>query len=221
MRSLTFKLLVLAVALAIFLPTITLAATPTAFLERSKVIATGKQIRAYSVPTRDRDGEVQYYDITITIPVLNNGQPNVSDIRARAVKSPMVDINDFTPGTYRADGIPCTLVTSPFGGRTEATFTCTSSHYTLTAVWYTGPIRNHPFEAELTEAGVDKVPGGNHYAWGKVGNTDNGRWWNFCIDFNDANNILAVRQANNTLTVHNYGVDSTSDCHVNFTKTKP
>lgn len=61
------KKLILSVVLGAFLPSILLAATPTAYLERSKVIATGRQIKAYSVPTKDADGTIRYYDITINL----------------------------------------------------------------------------------------------------------------------------------------------------------
>lgn len=87
-----------------------------------------------------------------------------------------------------------------FWGREEALFTCTSGSYTLTAVWYTGPIIKHPFETELKDAGVNTVSGGDQFAWGKVGGTDGAGWWNYCIG-NYVGGILAVRQVNNTLTL--------------------
>lgn len=216
------KRLVLSVVLGVFLPSISLAATPTAYLERSKVIATGRQIKAYSVPTKDADGEIRYYDITITLPILANGKPGAP--RGISVPSPIVRVNDFVPGTYPGGGASCTLISSPFGGRTEVVLNCTSSGYNFSATWYTGPIVDHPFQAELENASIDTLPNNviANFAWGKVGNTDNRYWWNNCILYNvSLNDILAVRQVNNTLTFYNYRKDNISDCQVNLIRTGP
>src|SRR5262245_30977815 len=118
------KKLLLSVVLGAFMPSILLAATPTAYLERSKVIATGRQIKAYSVPTKDEDGKIHYYDITITLPIRPDGKPD--DPRGSSVLSPRVRVNEFVPGTYTGGGASCTLLSSPFGARTEVVLNCTS-----------------------------------------------------------------------------------------------
>jgi hypothetical protein len=206
--------------LGAFLPSISLAAAPTAYLERSKVIATGRQIKAYSVPTKDADGDIHYYDVTINLPILANGKPGAS-APVISVVSPSVRVNEFVPGTYTGGGASCTLLSSPFGGRTEVVLNCTSSGYNFSATWYTGPIAGHPYQTELENASIDTIPGYTNFAWGKVGNTDNRYWWNSCISYNGVNSILSARQVNNTLTLHNYVNDNISNCQVNLIKTRP
>jgi hypothetical protein len=202
------------------LPSMALAVTPTAYLERGKVLETGAQVRAYNVPTTDVYGKVKYYDITITIPIPNDGKPNVPGV-ITSVLSPAVSTTVFTPGTYQSGGVTCTVVASPFGGITEGTIRCSftnGSTYTFAAAWYTGTVATNPFKTDLTAAGIAQIPGYSNYAWGKIGQTDGKYWWN-CISA--VNSIVAARQVNNTLTLYNYGSDSVSNCQVNFVKTAP
>jgi hypothetical protein len=217
------KKLLLSVVLGAFLPSILSAATPTAYLERSKVIATGRQIKAYSVPTKDEDGTIRYYDITINLPILANGKPRVT-APVISVPSPRVRVNEFVPGTYTGGGASCTLLSSPFGARTEVVLNCTFNGYNFSATWYTGPIAGHPYQIELENASIDTLPRSviENFAWGKVGNTDNRYWWNNCILYNTSlNDILAIRQVNNRLTFHNYRKDNISDCQVDLIRTGP
>jgi hypothetical protein len=206
-------------ALGAFLPTMALAVTPTAYLERGKVLETGAQVRAYNVPTTDVYGKIKYYDITITIPVPNDGKPNVPGV-VTSVLSPVVSTTVFTPGTYQSGGITCTVVASPFGGITEGTIRCVStSGSSFAATWYTGAVSTNPFKADLTAAGIAQIPGYSNYAWGKTGQATGGFFWWSCFGY--ANEILAARQVNNTLTLYKYGDDNVSDCQVNFGKTAP
>lgn len=205
-------------ALGAFLPAAALAVTPTIYLERGKVLETGAQVRAYNVPTTDVYGKIKYYDITITIPVPNDGKPNVPGV-INSVLSPAVSTTVFTPGSYQSGGITCTVVASPFGGITEGTIRCVSGGGdNFAAAWYTGTVNTNPFKNELTAAGIAQIPGYSNYAWGKT--SSSGNWW-YCFFNNSGNHIVAARQVNNTLTIYKYGNDSVSDCQVNFVKTAP
>lgn len=160
--------------------------------------------------------------MTINLPIRANGKPGAT-APVISVVSPPVRVNEFVPGTYTGGGASCTLISSPFGGRTEVVLNCTSSGYNFSAVWYTGPIANHPFQTELENASIDTLPSNviANFAWGKVGSTNNRDWWNFCIRYTGVNDILAARQVNNTLTLYNYDSDNISNCQINLIRTTP
>ena len=61
MRSTT----ILIVASVASLVTSTALAQPTAFAERSKIVATGTQIHLYGLPTRSSSGAIKYFDVTV------------------------------------------------------------------------------------------------------------------------------------------------------------
>jgi hypothetical protein len=206
-------------ALGALLPTAAFAVTPTAYLERGKVLETGAQIRAYNVPTTDVYGAIKYYDITITIPIPNDGKPNVPGV-ITSVLSPVVSSTVFTPGTFQNGNVTCTVIASPFGGITEGNINCKSGSNTFSATWYTGAIDTNPFKASLTAAGIGNIPGYTNFAWGKIGRTD-GQYWGAQNSFGYTNSLFAARQVNNTLTLYEYGRDNISDSQINFTKIAP
>jgi hypothetical protein len=85
--------------IAILVPTLALAQTPTAFTERSKGIATGEEIHLYGLPTIDSKGRTRYYDVTITIDVRNSGRL-ATTATVSSVAAPRVRTNEFVPGEY-------------------------------------------------------------------------------------------------------------------------
>jgi hypothetical protein len=164
------------IASAALLPAAAIAQTPTAFAERAQVISTGQDVQLYSLSTRDADGKIQCFDVTMSLAIANNGKPaNTAVVSSEAC--PKVKVGEFVPGTYQtADGgATCSLVASPFAGRTQIDFYCTyPSGYEYTFTWYTGPIKGSPIEAELKTAGLNTLPGNEEYAWGRVTRTDYG-----------------------------------------------
>ncbi len=113
-------------AVSALFPVIAAAAVPTAFLENAEVIATGKQIRAFRVPTKDVNGNVKYYDLTINLNVAADGKFGTTAASIVSALSPTVLANQFIAGTYIDNmGATCTLSTSVLnGGRTEVSLTC-------------------------------------------------------------------------------------------------
>jgi hypothetical protein len=209
--------------MAILVPTLALAQPPTAFIERSKVIATGEEIHLYGLPTLDSTGRTRYYDVTVTIDVRNSGRP-ATTATVSSVASPRVRTNEFVPGEYtgltNGAGATCTLASSPFAGRTEATLHCvlnSNPGHTIDIQWYTGPIAGHPLEPQLTDAGLDALPGNAEYAWGRVGFSSTHLWFG-CFN---APELVAARQVDDTVTVTNYGNDTTFDCQTNVFKLEP
>lgn len=200
-----------------FLPALVLAATPTAFTERSTVIATGEEIHLYGLPTKDSTGKTRYFDVTITLDVNGTtGKPAAAAV-VGAVRSPVIKTSEFVPGSYPGSGgEECTLVPSAFAGRTEFDLHCVNGGNTLTATWYTGPIAGHPLEAQLTAAGLDTLPGHEEFAWGRVGF---GRYW-FGSCFFD-HQLFAARQIGTALTLTNYGNDTAFDCQTTLFKAVP
>ena len=190
------------------------AVTPTAFLERSETIATGKQIQVFRVPTRDATGKIKYYDLTIPLTVGTDGKIG-GTASVKSVLSPTVLSNEFVAGSYTDNSdITCTVSTSILqGGRQEVVLTCKDTYRgsNFYASWATGPLSGHPFELDLRADGIDKIPGYQNYAWGKVGNAF--EWW----DCFYTNRIVSARQVGATIALSCYD-GNTVDCGVNLTK---
>lgn len=212
------KKLVASIAVGILFPAIGLAVTPTAYLERSEVIATGKQVRAYRVPTRDIVGKIRYYDLVINLSVLDDGKIATSASSITPTLSPSVLSNQFVPGTYTDNqGTTCIVNTSVLnGGRVEVALSCKESSYIFTANWASGAIGGHPLELDLVQTGIDKIPGYGNYSWGKVGATSNVSWWD-CF-YSGGGDIISARQVGNTLSVYNYRTDNMVNCGINLIK---
>lgn len=213
------RFLLLLLLLAPGFARVALAATPAAFLEHSQVIAEGNQIHAYGVPTRNVDGKIRYFDVTITVPILGTGKPDGSS-PTTSVVSPKVKASEFVPGAYTGEPEACTIVASPFSGRTEFDLNCVDStpphEIVLTITWYTGPIAGNPLEQQLKSAGLDTLPGNENYSWGRE---------NFGGNFHNcfhSLNLISARQVGDTLTLSRYD-ENTGEfvCQYNFLRTAP
>ena len=206
----------------IMIPTLVQAQTPTAFTERSKVIATDQEIHLYGLPTKGSDGKTRYFDVTVTLNVRDTGKP-AGTAPVSSVPSPRVQPSEFVPGVYTTPvdgGKTCTLTASAFGGRTEFDMHCRYDDYpdrTFTATWYTGPIAGHPLEEQLTAAHLDTLPNNEEFAWGRVGFSGSTAWFG-CFFSPD---LFAARQIGDTLTLTNYGNDSTFNCQISLVKSTP
>ncbi len=207
--------LALSLAIGTLLPVIAVAATPTAFLENAEVIAAGTQVRAFRVPTKDANGNIKYYNLTINLTVGSDGKFGTT-AAATSTLSPTTLSNQFVAGTYTdnkgTNAKTCTVSTSVLnGGRIEVALSCkTPNDFIFSAAWATGIISGHPFELDLKAAGIDKIPGYQNYSWGKTSYPEGGSWWS-CFSAND---IISARQVGNTLSLTNYKADNIADCGI-------
>jgi hypothetical protein len=135
-----------------------------------------------------------------------------------------VRTNEFVPGDYtglsNGGGATCTIASAPFAGRTEVNLHCifdSDSRHTIDVQWYTGPIKGHPLEPQLRDAGLDELPGTAEHAWGRVGFSSVTNWFG-CFN---APELIAARQVGDTVTLTNYGTDSTFDCQTSVFKAEP
>jgi hypothetical protein len=99
-------------------------------------------------------------------------------------------------------------------GRTAAIFNCADPAFN--ANWYTGPIAGHPFELDLTEAGIDQIPGHENFSWGKIISSQFSAFGCFVT-----NHIIGVTQVSNTVVITNFGTNNAVDCGRNFTLIEP
>ena len=193
--------------------------SPTTFLERAMIVGVGKNIHVIRVPTQDVDGNVKYLDLEITLNVNNTGVVDAATVIS--AESPQLLTNAFVAGNYEdVTGSQCVLATGvALEGRAALAFNCTGTPIgTINVSWYTGSIAGHPFELDLTGAGIDQIPGHENLSWGKV---------TFAGDRNSAfncfstNNIIGANQVGNILTITNYASDNIVDCGHNFTLLAP
>jgi hypothetical protein len=213
-----FKQVLLSVAMTALVPAVAVAGTPTAFFEGSQIVGTGTSVRSYRVPTRDGNGVIKYYDVTVTFKLLPDGRIDTTSATIGSVLSPDFATNKFIPGTYKdAGGNVCTVAVSTLnGGRGQSVMTCrTTNGYTLSASWITGLIPGHPFELDLRAAAIDKIPGYQNFAWGKVGSTSYGHDWWRCMS---PTNILSATQVGNVIYLSGYDNSNIQKCGVTLTK---
>lgn len=194
---------------------------PTAFLERATIVGVGKNIHVTRVPTQDINGVVRYFDVEISLNVNDEGA--VDSATVISAESPQFLTNAFVAGNYEeVSGAQCTLSTGvALEGRTALAFNCAgeSSSSTISAVWYTGPIAGHPFELDLTGAGIDQIPGHENFSWGKIIST--GGPYNTAFDCFWTNHVIGVNQTGGIITVTNYKSANLVDCGHAFTLVGP
>ena len=215
MRSST---ILIAAALA-SLVTSTALAQPTAFAERSKIVATGTQIHLYGLPTRSSSGTIKYFDVTVDLLIGGAGKPNLRGT-VTSTQPPDVTPTDFAAGTYTGAGITCVLQTAPFsGGRTEVLLNCSKDATptnTAGVTWYTGAIADNPFAIDLLDEELEIVPGNDQFAWGQVTTVVGPGGLGGCLSLGDQ---LSARQIGDTLFLIDYGsVGNSPDCGLNLFK---
>jgi hypothetical protein len=206
-------------------PTLTLAATPAAFMENSQVVATGQKIQAFRVPTRDVNGAIRYYDISINLNVKTNGTinpiatgiPTATASSIVATASPSVQGTRFIPGTYKdpSGAFSCLVnVTNLIGGRSQASISCKDvAGYIISGSVVTGVIAGHPFSPDLTLAKINTIAGYQNFAWGKVGNA-NGTLFG-CMN---TGNIISATQVGNSINLSCYNNGNIQKCGTTLTK---
>ena len=212
------KKYVMPALLVAMLPSLTFAATPSAQIERAEIIGLGNKIRVLRMPTTDNVGKLKYYDLNITLPIQDNGVPS-STPGLTSKQSPNLLAIGFIPGKYSdGKGGTCTVGASAVaGGRTAGSISCVdkASLATFNGNWVSGPIKGHPFESELTDAGINDNTGAENVAWG----TGNGAGQTAYSCFTNLGSIISVHQAGNVLAINNFGYDDDSliDCSYSFT----
>lgn len=208
-------------AVGALLPVLVSAALPpkNAYLERSKIVATGKTIKAYRVPMTDYNGIVKYRDVTITLGVADGGKADPLTTTIKDVASPKVLTNDFTTGNYTGAG-DCVLSSGTIlgGGRAQYGMTCNTSTARIELTWYTGAIIGHPMQAELQAAGIDQIPNADYLAWGKVANITSTYWNNCNLDTGD---LISASQLGAVISISDYKDDAVYDCGFSATQSTP
>lgn len=201
---------------AALLPAAAFAQTPTAFAERSEVIATGQEVHLYGLSTKDSDNKIRCFDVTMALEIGSTGKP-ADTATVASVACPKLKATEFVPGNYKDVGgnVACSLVAAPFAGRTQFDLYCTtSSGFQWTYTWWTGPITGSPIEPELKAAQLHTLPGQAEYAWGRVTrNTFGG-----CGPFGA---LVGARETSGRLTFSVYGNDKVLDCSDEYVKTTP
>jgi len=192
---------------------------PTAFLERATIVGVGKNVHVTRVPTQDINGIVRYFDVEISLNVNDEGMVDAATVIS--AESPQFLTNAFVAGNYEeVNGSQCTLTAGvALEGRTALAFNCVgeSAGNIVGATWYTGPIAGHPFELDLTGAGVDQIPGHENLSWGKI--AYDGR--TVALNCFQSNQIIGLNQIGNTLAITNYGSGNLAHCGHNFTLVEP
>lgn len=198
------------------------AGSPAAFIENSHIIGTAKQIKAFRIPTRDADGKIRYYDLTINLNVLDSGKIDTTPASITCKVAPNISASQYIAGTYTDGGgdygYVCTVSSSVLnGGRVEGAINCykkSSSYYIFSAGWCSGPIDGHPWENDLIDAGIDQISGAENYAWGRVGAAYSSPAWGSLYK----NTLISARQVGNQLTLHGYDNDGKALGGITFTK---
>jgi hypothetical protein len=182
----------------------------SAFLERGQVLASGNQVKTFRLPTTDENNKLTYWDVTIDLAVGKTGKP-ADNALVTSVKSPKFSGSDFVAGTYNdTSANPCTFTTAILdGGRQEVVFNCGF----ISGSVVNGPIEGHPFELDLTAAGIGDIPGYRNYSWGLVASSTS-TWWG-CFYTNE---VISARQIANQIVITNYGRSNTADCGMTLTR---
>lgn len=217
MKLATFLPSIIALTALLLAAPLSHAQSSEVFIQNAKTFGAGNTLYMYGLPVKNAvDGKVSYWDAQIVLEAApDTGKPNKATF-ASVVKSPPLKKSEFVPGTYASGNATCSLVGSPFIGRTQFDFSCVNTsglHYI--GVWYTGPITGHPEEVRLRAAKLDQIPGSSEYSWGKTAYAGGASPWFGC--FNEPE-LMALRQVGDTLTMINFGSDDVEDCRVQLIK---
>lgn len=197
--------------LALAVPSLA-AAQPSAFAERGKVIAEGRQIKIFGLPTLNNNGEFKFFDVIIELAIGGAGKPNarasVVSTATQIEPSPI----EFAAGVYGDPLTLCSVVVSDAqAGRRLIAINCTdrSAPSRTTGVQlFTGPISGHPLQDVLEAAGIDTIAGAAAFSWGRVNGTTGGGV--SCVD----SGVVGAVQVGDTLFLSEYGSDSGLNCGV-------
>lgn len=155
-------------------PSITLA-EPTVMLEKSQAYILDNQLRAFQVPTEDSSGKVQYFDITVTLSVNDDGTLNpVADVAADPSRT--IETRALVPGAYKSvdGGTVCKFTNITLtNGRIQSFVTCSWTGTKSELSFASGNISaEHPNYAELNASRVNKRTDVRTQTWGIVTNGD-------------------------------------------------
>jgi hypothetical protein len=199
---------------ALAAPSLVLAATPAAFLERAQNQSSAAQYRSFSVPVTGPTGQVKYFDVTVDLTVQADGTLGPT-ANVTSVPSPKkVKTNLFVGGAYKDPlGASCTVDPNWLPtGRQETAVTCTSGAFgTWQATWQNGDIDGNSNSTQLIAAGIDKI-NWQGFAWGLVLQSPGG--YDRCL-FTDG--ILGARQDGALIVIGYYGSANTMLCGMTLT----
>jgi len=185
------------------------------FSQNAQPVLLGDKLYLYSLPTRNADGKVQYWDVVLDLDANEKGKPNKAamTVSERAEK---IKFKQFVSGTYveANSGRQCELVTSAFGGRQEAQMNCynDAGAEVYTYQWYTGPIAGNVWEPEFIAAGLDTISGAEEFAWGKMTH-EAAASSDTCAS---VGHLVSARQTGGQVSVVNYRDDTVANCSRTF-----
>lgn len=199
------------------LSTAAIAAPPQiSYLEKAQTQASGNQIRSFAVPTTTSAGKLTYWDVTVDVAIDADGKPN-ANATVTSIKQVKVNNTLIMPGTYKDThngNCTVTVATLP-SGRQEASIACANGTRYWAASVINGSIAGHPFELQLTPAGIGAIPGYRDYLWGVEGSSNYVLFTGACFSNNQ---IVSARQIGTQIVVTNYGADNISDCALTLTQ---
>lgn len=186
---------------------VTWAAEPTAFFDKSSIVGQGETISVSRVPVRNSAGAIKYYDATIEFSVDAAGKLTQTALPTFTL-SPSLIISNFKAGTYTttAGSSPIAVkgpgVGGP-GGQTAWTVQATTSSCTNppSATWYTGSIATNPLKARLQQAGITQT----QYSYGIVGKGP------ACSDEFGDGALIGAQQVGNTFTLVSFTTNGPTD----------
>ncbi|UTH73026.1 hypothetical protein [Chromobacterium sp. IIBBL 290-4] len=214
------KILALALSCGFALAGQAATTTPVVNLESAGVIASGNTVNLYRVPSLDAAGKTHYSDVVLTLPVDKNG----------AIGKPMQTVKpsaspqglQFVAGNYvGSSGAQCSVTTSALAdGRQQGALSCRPSvggfSTGLAVNWVSGPLAGHPYEVDLTKAGIDQIAGRASYSWGVINDRSGG--WYYCFNTGD---IVSAVQSGRQIALNVYGRGNIVKCGDVFTLSAP
>ncbi|PHV11953.1 hypothetical protein CSQ89_08170 [Chitinimonas sp. BJB300] len=207
---------IVSIIAAVLTPIVAFAA-PAAYLEKSNIIGADNQVHIYRVPTKDVSGKVGYYDVAVTLSVTDSGMINTTSSTIVATASPTFFGNGFVPGNYKDAGgsYSCSASVAILNaGRMQTALSCYSGGGQMSATWVSGVIAGHPFELDLRNAGIDKIPGYENFSWGKIGTYNSSTWFG-CMNNSE---IVSAVQAGNSIQMSGYDFGNLQKCGVTLIK---
>ncbi len=186
---------------------VTWAADPTTFFEKSTIVGAGETITLSRVPVRNSAGAIKYYDATIEFSVDAAGKLTQTALPTFTL-SPSLIISNFKAGTYTSPASGPIAVAGPGvggpAGQAAWTVQGTSSSCTAppAATWYTGSIATNPLKARLQQAGITQT----QYSYGIVGNGPP-----ICNYWFQPGNLIGAQQVGNTLTLVSFTWNGSQD----------
>lgn len=142
---------------------------PRVMLEKSQSYALDNYVRAFRTPIMDKSGNIEYWDVTITLTVKSDNKLKPT-AKVTATKSPEIIDGALVPGTYVApDGATCKVTRITLSnGRIQSFVSCKDrSDQEFSVSVATGTLTDgHPFLKELITNKIDQRSDAEAFTWG-------------------------------------------------------